>query len=118
MSDKRVKTSVSLPGADFEPFRRWCEAGGRIQGDMLGRVLRWFVKQDPLVWRAIVDGVEAELRGAWATVLRRMADEIEQGNVAGPDPLAGQGITIDPHGRARSERERPANKRRNHLNSV
>jgi hypothetical protein len=84
----RVKTSISVAGEDFEPFRQWCEDNGRIQGDMLGRVLRWFVVQKKPVWRCIVDRIEEEpeVRKAYAEVLKRMAEELV-------DTPAGRGAT-------------------------
>jgi hypothetical protein len=96
----RVKTSISLPGEDFAPFRDWCDASGRLQGEMIGRVLRWFVRQDKVVWRGITDNIEDELeiRRAYATVLRRMADDLEADPPTGKSATT-RGDSIEVHAR-------------------
>lgn len=76
---KRVTKNVALPHREWESFQQWCTEGGRIQTEMVGRVLTWFLMRPEPVQRVIIDKIEEEMRPAYASILRSLADELDGG---------------------------------------
>jgi hypothetical protein len=89
MGQKRKKIGVAIPADAFDRFSRWCKEEGRIQQDMFGRALTWFLLQDPIVKSSILNSIDPRLGPAHATILRQLADEIEQGKPDRKGPIIG-----------------------------
>jgi hypothetical protein len=83
---KRVTTNIDVPPEEYARLGKWCRDKGRIQRDVLGKLVAWFLRQKTPVWRSIIDDTEDEMRQAYAAVLRQIANEIEH-----PPQSHGQG---------------------------
>jgi hypothetical protein len=74
---KRITTNVDVPPEEYGRLAEWCRSKGRIQRDVLGKLITWFLSQRQSVWRAVIDDVDEDMKSAYANVLRKLADELD-----------------------------------------
>jgi hypothetical protein len=94
----RVTKNIALPDKAWQDFQKWCTDSGRIQSEMVGRVLTWFLTQPEPIQRSIVDRIEAEMKAAYANTLRKIADDLEGAKPTGKGATS-RGNDIEVHAR-------------------
>lgn len=64
-----------------EALRQWLEKQTitKEQGEVVAGMIHWFVKQEPVVTRAVLRDIDPneDVKAAYAKALRRLADELD-----------------------------------------
>jgi hypothetical protein len=75
----KQRSTIQVDPASLEAFRKACEA--MPQSPKMSRVatglVRWFARQSEAVKTAVISGTDAGLEGPYASLLRRLANELD-----------------------------------------